>query len=210
MENTTDSLQTPLRLSLDENVKTCRKCGVSFPASAKFFYRNPGGRFGLTPRCKSCVDEDNKASLAKRLAASPDAVRARANERAKRHYWKNIEKNRKKQREHQAKRLADPEMRKTIQARKRGGGARLTPEQIEEIFQSQGRVCAICGSDHAGSKGGWNLDHCHKTGRVRFILCAHCNRGLGAFKDNPETMRKAADMIEKMNQADKPVGAING
>ena len=210
MENIADSLQTqPLPLTGDK-LKTCRKCGGSFPANTEFFYRHPSGKFGVTPRCKSCVDVDNAESHAKRIASNPDKIRKQATERSKRHYWKNIEKSREKHRKYQAKRLADPKLKLIIQSRKRGGGAGLSPEQIETIFKFQGCVCAICGSDKSGSKAGWNLDHCHQTGKVRFILCAHCNRGLGAFKDNPTIMRKAADMIEMTNQPDRPVEAING
>lgn len=155
--------------------------------------------FGLTPRCKPCVNEDNKASHAARLLRDPDKVRGQGCARSKKNYWKNLEKNRAYQREHQAKNRLDPDKYERIKARKRAGGAGLTPEQIEEIFSAQGKCCAICESTDPGSKSGWNLDHCHKTKKVRFVLCAHCNRGLGAFKDDPAIMRKAAKMMEAIN-----------
>jgi len=84
----------------------------------------------------------------------------------------------------------------------------MTQEQWHGMFEAQGCKCAICQSTEPGSKNGWNTDHCHNSGRVRFILCAHCNRGLGAFKDNPEVMRRAASMLEEFHN--KPVEAING
>ena len=179
--------------------KTCTKCGNDYPADLNNFYKNSGGKYGLTPRCKSCVNEDNKEQHLKRLARNPEHVRELANSRSKKHYNNNIISVRERQRQHQAKRRADPKERELIQARKRGGGAGLTPEQIEDMFNSQGRVCAICNSTDPGSKAGWNLDHCHKTKQVRFILCAHCNRGLGAFKDDPELMRTAATKVESFN-----------
>ena len=183
---------------LTGETKKCRKCGSVLPATVDFFYRNSGGKFGLTPRCKPCVNEDNKASHAARLLRDPEKVRAQATERTKRSYRKNLEVNRKKHREFQAKKRANPVEREKINARKRAAGAGLTPEQIRAIFDSQGGVCAICGSSDPGSKAGWNLDHCHSTGRIRFILCTHCNRGLGAFRDDSNLMRKAADMLEKI------------
>lgn len=193
-----------------QQTKTCRKCGKDFPADLKHFYRNAGGKFGLTPRCKPCTNEDNAASHAKRMAADPERIRELANQRSKKSYQKNLEVNRSRQREHQAKRRANPKLYAIIKARKRAGGAGLSPEAITALLESQGNVCAICGSDDPGSKQGWNIDHCHATNRVRFILCAHCNRGLGAFRDNPAFMRKAADMLEQFNQnqADRLVEAI--
>ncbi|MBK7330438.1 MAG: hypothetical protein IPI85_15545 [Dehalococcoidia bacterium] len=41
------------------------------------------------------------------------------------------------------------------------------------------------------------LDHDHVTGQVRGFLCSHCNIALGAFRDNPESMRAAAAYIER-------------
>ena len=56
---------------------------------------------------------------------------------------------------------------------------------------AQRGVCAIClvpGPEH--------VDHDHKTGRVRAILCFNCNGGLGQFKDRPELLRRGADYLE--------------
>jgi hypothetical protein len=195
MENTADNLQTQLQPLMSCNTKTCRKCGTVLSATTEFFYKQSVGKYGLTSRCKPCVNEDNKASLATRLFREPEKVRKQAAERQKRHYWKNLDKSRKKHRDHAAKIRENPLT--SEDARKRGGGAGLSAKQIDEMFASQGECCAICGATEPGSKSGWNLDHCHKTKAVRFVLCAHCNRGLGAFKDNPTIMRKAADMIEQ-------------
>ena len=190
--------------------KTCRKCQAELPATTEHFYKNSGGKYGLTPRCKSCVNEDNKTSHAKRLAADPEKVRAQGNARAKRHYHSNLDASREKQRAFQAKKRADPAERAKINMAKRAGGARMTQEEFNTLFAAQGHRCAICHSDHPGAKHGWNIDHCHKSGNVRFILCAHCNRGLGAFRDNPAPMRKAADVLEQYNnQPDCPVAAIH-
>jgi hypothetical protein len=197
MENIKDSPPILSGPFLIDEVKTCRKCGASFPATVDHFYRNSGGKFGLTPRCKSCVDEDNKASHAARLLRDPDKIRVQANARSKAYYQRNLDECRKKGREAAKSRHAtDPGLKRRARLKSNYG---MTPEQWREMFEAQGCKCAICGSDKPNAKAGWNTDHCHKSGRVRFILCAHCNRGLGAFRDNPDWMRKAADMLEAIN-----------
>ena len=93
----------------------------------------------------------------------------------------------------------DPVWREENNFKKRAKGLGFTKKQWEKMFDSQGRVCAICGSDSPHHKKGWQLDHCHKTNTARFILCTHCNRGLSGFRDNPDLMRKAADALDEFN-----------
>jgi hypothetical protein len=94
----------------------------------------------------------------------------------------------------------NPAWREAHNYKRRGNGAGITKRQWEKMFDSQGRVCAICGSDTPHHKKGWQLDHCHKTKTVRFILCTHCNRGLGGFHDDPALLRRAADALEEFNR----------
>jgi hypothetical protein len=69
--------------------------------------------------------------------------------------------------------------------------------------------CDICGgNEFAGSKNNKHLgkiyalvmDHNHKSGKFRGMLCNHCNRGLGNFKDNINTLQAA---IEYLRERDK-------
>lgn len=71
----------------------------------------------------------------------------------------------------------------------------LSPEDWNAMFELQEKKCAICKFDDPGTKKGWQTDHCHISGKVRWILCADCNRMLGP-KATPALLRLAADMLE--------------
>lgn len=71
----------------------------------------------------------------------------------------------------------------------------LTKRELE-LLLAQHEICAICKSDDWGVKGP-QVDHCHATGKVRGILCANCNNGLGRFVDDPVRLRSAAEYLER-------------
>lgn len=86
----------------------------------------------------------------------------------------------------------------------------ITLTEYAQMFANQGGVCAICGKPETHKIPGrkrsdgesrpirdLSVDHCHKTGAVRELLCNACNHVLGAAKDDPEILRKAADYIER-------------
>lgn len=80
----------------------------------------------------------------------------------------------------------------------------LTLEQFHEIFANQNGRCAICGTDkYPTNWGTLGVDHDHATGKIRELLCHHCNAGLGAFRDNPELMMKAAAYVVKHRKKDQ-------
>jgi len=72
----------------------------------------------------------------------------------------------------------------------------ITLSEYDEILESQGGVCAICGSDDPQGKGArFHVDHCHETGEVRGLLCHFCNIGLGHFKDSREALQSAINYL---------------
>lgn len=79
----------------------------------------------------------------------------------------------------------------------------ITREQFDALFESQGNVCATCGTDNPGTSY-WAVDHDHaccpgsdKTcGKcIRGILCRTCNHALGNVKDNHQTLARMIDYL---------------
>ena len=66
----------------------------------------------------------------------------------------------------------------------------LTREEYDQMVEDQGGKCAICGS-FGNSRKSLAVDHDHRTGKVRGLLCEHCNNGLGCFLDDVRLLIKA-------------------
>lgn len=67
----------------------------------------------------------------------------------------------------------------------------ITSEEYASIASHQGGVCAIC-QRARGLKRRLSVDHCHKTGRVRGLLCQPCNKHvLGHLRDDPAAFQRA-------------------
>lgn len=74
----------------------------------------------------------------------------------------------------------------------------ITMERYEELLLQQGGGCAICGAKPSGVAGREFLaiDHDHKSGQVRGLLCDLHNLALGMFKDRADHLRVAAQYLE--------------
>lgn len=56
----------------------------------------------------------------------------------------------------------------------------LTPEKYTDMFKKQDGVCGICKKEPL--KFHLAVDHCHKTGDIRGLLCTKCNVSLGWYE----------------------------
>ncbi len=70
--------------------------------------------------------------------------------------------------------------------------------QFEDMYNKQEGKCLICGSfliiDGSPSKRP-NVDHDHKTGKVRGLLCRRCNQGIGVFEDDSSLLFNASKYL---------------
>lgn len=85
-------------------------------------------------------------------------------------------------------RSANPEKRKATALRSKFG---IEMSDYRAMEASQGGACRIC-RRHSPL----HVDHCHKTGAVRGLLCMPCNTAIGQFGDDPDRMRAAASYVE--------------
>ncbi len=157
-------------------MKKCTKCEQERELTDFYISNKKKGTRKIICRfcCQAKVKEDRKSK--------PD-------------YWKNAENNRKKK---WGKQYPD-RLRKSRLMYEYG----ITIEQYEELLVKQGKVCAICGlqevklSKETGIPKRLAVDHCHKTGKVRGLLCFHCNSVLGKMKDSIELLESAIDYLKK-------------
>lgn len=73
----------------------------------------------------------------------------------------------------------------------------ISQADYDALLSKQNYVCAICGNKETSKYKYLSVDHCHYTKKVRGLLCSHCNKGLGLFKDNTQTLQNAITYLEK-------------
>jgi hypothetical protein len=77
---------------------------------------------------------------------------------------------------------------------------KLTIDEYRAMHDSQNGVCLICQKSAVGRgklKNQLAVDHCHKTGRIRGLLCSKCNTALGLFNDDIDLLEAAKNYLQE-------------
>jgi Recombination endonuclease VII len=144
--------------------------------------------------------EENREYMQKYYGANKDKWRARRNDPEVKERRSKLRKERYandaefRERCKKAARNIDPAKRRAQRLRRQYG---ISAAEFDELIQSQGGGCAICRSPVGdGIDRPLYVDHCHKSGRVRGLLCSSCNFGIGKFRDDVALLARAIDYLE--------------
>jgi hypothetical protein len=158
------------------------------------FYKMKGMRDGYRNECKAC----NLRQKHDRYVHDPKREIARV----KKWQQENADRLNAYRRVHRKLPQTQARERRTYLKRKFG----MTPEQYDVMLRRQGGVCTIC--EQPPRERQWlDIDHEHKTGRVRGLLCRDCNQGLGKFREDPMLLAAAAGYVIFWDEAE-PSGPL--
>jgi hypothetical protein len=76
----------------------------------------------------------------------------------------------------------------------------LSVEEYNEMVLAQDGKCKIClstDSHRTNTKYNLFVDHCHKTGKIRGLLCHHCNAALGHMRDSKDVLERAIRYLDE-------------
>lgn len=83
---------------------------------------------------------------------------------------------------------------KRFYARARLNKYKINLEEYQSMLDSQDHKCKACSVDLEPGRG-THIDHDHQTGKIRGILCRHCNLALGHVKDDPKILQALIDYL---------------
>jgi len=172
------------------DTKICTKCKTVKPIG-EFNYSRPGAFRG---DCKICQMAYNKRYLEKNPAkAKQYGLNRKPNSRKYRQV-------KKKERNEYLKEWGrkNPEKKRAQKYRYRYG---IDIEDYNSLLDKQDGKCAICYSKNFGRAGAKHfvVDHCHRNGKVRGLLCHRCNMGIGFFNDSENTLLCAMNYLKRVS-----------
>jgi hypothetical protein len=71
----------------------------------------------------------------------------------------------------------------------------LTYEKFIGMVEEQKGLCYLCGRSHSGKSERLVVDHNHKTGEVRKLLCVSCNANLYKFENDPSYLDRVKNYL---------------
>lgn len=126
-------------------------------------------------------------------------IQKREKNRIKNEKWRN--ENRSAYRQSAARyRRNHPDRTKNYRLRTKYG---ISIEEYYSLLKKQNGKCAICGNEETATHNFYKqkqdlaVDHCHKTGKIRGLLCQDCNRGIGKFHEDITILKNAIEYLQR-------------
>lgn len=69
----------------------------------------------------------------------------------------------------------------------------ITVEQYDAMFESQKGRCAVCDEKYGKTL---HVDHCHRTSKIRGLLCHKCNMAIGLLQDSAKLLNRAISYLQ--------------
>jgi len=193
--------------------KLCTKCGVK--KSLSEFHKNKSMKYGLNYYCKECYKSDSSKKRYLLLASVPNGFKIcskckeikllncfyNKNETSdKLTSWCKSCTLKNNKNWHDKNKERTRIWNKNYSLMKEYG---ITLDQYEQMLKEQNGVCAICSKKESAfnhvTKRVWDLavDHEHKTGKIRGLLCRRCNQTIGLLYDDISLIKQMAKYVEK-------------
>lgn len=158
--------------------RLCTGCNQEKPLDSQHFTKDKYDPTGFTYKCKVCRAKAHKEWALK----NPEKIKEinfKSRDKRKQFY-------------------SSPEgvisSRKAHLKRKYG----ITLDEFNKMLKKQDGKCAICGGTETRDKHKvMAVDHDHKTGKIRQLLCFKCNSALGNFNDDIQVLKKAIKYLKK-------------
>jgi len=197
--------------------KKCNRCLEEKEIS--LFGKNKSSKDGLYSLCKYCASETqkkyrdkNKDSIKLKISQWSSNNKEKRRESVKKYRDNNKELVKEKDKLYKRKLRKIPEIRLKINndmklwrnkfpERVKNNHLKscygITLEEYNDKFIKQNESCAICKIHQDNLKICLSVDHCHKTGRIRGLLCSACNHLLGKAKDDISILEESINYLKK-------------
>jgi hypothetical protein len=196
--------------------RVCTLCKIEKDSTC--FYKDKRSKDGLQAKCKECIStyvtkqKTKDGYWKKQYAELTPEQKAKKTIQRLEYYHKNIDKakawrkknyadNREKNLEEWHKKYySSPEyrLRCSMNLCKEIG---ITRKVLFDWYINQHKIqkgcCAICGRNESQFKRRLTIDHCHKTNKLRGLLCTNCNAAIGNINDDAELCLSAYNYLRK-------------
>ena len=165
--------------------KICTICKEELPNTTEFFNSNIWDTHGLHKVCRECRKKygiENKEVITEKKRAYSAQNRKSLAERSREKYNSDAHK----------LRVRERNIRNTYS---------ISLDELRELMDKQKGCCDICGDSlaHPDSVNSYSIDHNHSSGKVRGLLCCHCNSAIGYVREDEKIIENLVKYLRKHN-----------